>query len=324
MTAFSESSPMWSLILRRLGVSVLLILAVSVAIFAGTEMLPGDVAQVILGQSATPDAVANLRHELGLDRPAHVRFLDWAEGAVRGDWGTSLTSGQNVADLLAGRLGNTLLLAATAAAISVPLALLLGLVAAHFRHGWIDRAISITTVTAVSLPEFFVGYVLILVFAVVWPVLPANSIMFSGMPLGDRLAGIALPAATLTIVSLAQMMRMTRAAILNVMSSGYVETAELKGVSPFRIIFRHALPNAAAPIITIVLLNLAALIVGVVIVDVVFVYPGMGQLMVDHVSKRDIPVVQAAGVIFASVYILLNAGADVLAVLANPRLRHPR
>jgi peptide/nickel transport system permease protein len=315
---------MWRLILRRLGVSVLLILAVSVTIFAGTELLPGDVAQAILGQSATPEALANLRHELGLDRPAHVRFLNWAAGALRWDWGTSLTSGQNVAEMIAGRLGNTLLLAGAAALVSVPLALLLGLISVRFRDGWIDRAISTTTVTAVSLPEFFVGYVLILLFAVMWPLLPANSIVFNGMPFSERLMALALPAATLTIVSLAQMMRMTRAAVLNVMSSAYVETAELKGVSPFGIIFRHALPNAASPIFTVVMLNLASLVVGVVVVEVVFVYPGMGQLMVDHVAKRDIPVVQAAGTIFATVYILLNACADILAVFANPRLRHPR
>jgi peptide/nickel transport system permease protein len=226
--------------------------------------------------------------------------------------------------MLSKRLANTLMLAAAAAAVAVPLSLILGLIAVRFREGWVDRALSISTVTAVSLPEFFVGYVLILLFAVTWPVFPANSIVYTGMPAVERLTGMVLPAATLTVVSLAQMMRMTRAAILNVMSSAYVEMAELKGLSPSRIIFRHALPNAASPIITVVLLNLAALIVGVVVVEVVFVYPGMGQLMVDHVAKRDIPVVQAAGMIFAAAYILLNTCADVFAMLANPRLRHPR
>jgi peptide/nickel transport system permease protein len=312
------------LIGQRLALGVVLIVAVSIAIFAGTEMLPGDVAQVILGQSATPEAVANLRHEMGLDRPAHVRYLDWAGAALRGEWGTSLASGQDVAQMLSKRLANTLMLAAAAAAVAVPLSLILGLIAVRFREGWVDRALSISTVTAVSLPEFFVGYVLILLFAVTWPVFPANSIVYTGMPAVERLTGMVLPAATLTVVSLAQMMRMTRAAILNVMSSAYVEMAELKGLSPSRIIFRHALPNAASPIITVVLLNLAALIVGVVVVEVVFVYPGMGQLMVDHVAKRDIPVVQAAGMIFAAAYILLNTCADVFAMLANPRLRHPR
>lgn len=314
---------MTRLILTRLLLGMALLAAVSVLIFLGTQMLPGDVAQVVLGQSATPDAVANLRHALGLDRPAHVRYFEWADRVLHGDWGVSLTSGQDIGRMLAGRLANTLFLAGCAALFSVPLALLLGMISVLYRESGFDRMISVTTLTAVSLPEFFVGYVMILVFAVLWPVFPANSIVYSGMPFGERLWGIALPAATLALVSLAQMMRMTRAAILNVMSSAYIETAQLKGIPPFKVIFRHAFPNAASPIITVVILNLAALVVGVVVVEVVFVYPGMGQLMVDHVAKRDVPVVQAAGLIFAAVYIALNMLADILAAAANPRLRHP-
>lgn len=310
-------------ILKRVALGVVLLLAVSVAIFAGTEMLPGDVAQVILGQSATPQAVANLRHELGLDRPAYARYLEWAWRLLHGDWGVSLTSGRDIAEMLAGRLANTLFLAGSAALLSVPLALLLGMLSAMFAERWVDRAISTATIAIVSLPEFFVGYVVMLCFAVLWPVMPANSIVYPGMPLAERLSGIALPAATLIVVSLAQMMRMTRAAILNVMSMPYIEMAKLKGAGRVRIVFRHALPNAASPIVTVILLNLAALVVGVVVVEVVFVYPGMGQLMVDHVAKRDVPVVQAAGLIFAATYVVLNTCADVVAVLTNPRLRHP-
>ena len=225
--------------------------------------------------------------------------------------------------MLAGRLANTLFLAGSAALLSVPLALLLGMLSAMFAERWVDRTISTATIAIVSLPEFFVGYVVMLCFAVLWPVMPANSIVYPGMPLAERLSGIALPAATLIVVSLAQMMRMTRAAILNVMSMPYIEMAKLKGAGRVRIVFRHAFPNAASPIVTVILLNLAALVVGVVVVEVVFVYPGMGQLMVDHVAKRDVPVVQAAGLIFAATYVVLNTCADVVAVLTNPRLRHP-
>ena len=318
------SSTLSRMIAERIAISAALIVAVSVVIFAGTQLLPGDVAQSILGQSATPEAVLNLRRELGLNDPAPVRYLNWVRGVLHGDLGTSLTSRKDIGDMLSGRLGNTLFLAFCAGVISVPLAVLLGMIAVHFRDGFVDKLISMTTLAAVSLPEFFVGYLLILFFSVLWPIFPANSIVFDGMSLGERLAVIALPAATLILVTLAHMMRMTRAAILNVMSSPYVEAAELKGVSPFKIIFHHAFPNVLSPVITVVMLNLAYMVVGVVVVEVVFVYPGMGQLMVDHVAKRDVPVVQAAGLIFAAIYILLNMLADILSVITNPRLRHPK
>lgn len=315
---------MIALISRRIGLSAILLVAISVVIFAGTEMLPGDVAQSILGQSATPEALENMRRELGLDQPAYKRYLSWFTDFVRGDMGVSLTGGQDVAEMISRRLGNTLFLAGWAALLAVPLAILLGLIAVHYRDGFIDKMISMTTLAAISLPEFFIGYLLMFVFAVTWNVLPSHAIVYSDMPFLERMAAIALPCATLTLVVLAHMMRMTRAAVINVMSSPYMETAELKGLHPFRIIFRHALPNAISPIITVVVLNLAYLIVGVVVVEIIFVYPGMGQLLVDHVTKRDVPVVQAAGLIFAAIYILLNMSADVISILANPRLRHPK
>jgi peptide/nickel transport system permease protein len=293
-------------------------------IFAGTQILPGDVATAMLGQQATPEAVANIRQELGLDRPAVVRYLDWLWGAVQGDFGTSYTNRQNIAEQIGRRLGNTLFLAFAAAAIAVPLAIVLGILAVRYRNTWFDRLISVVTLSTISLPEFFWGYLLMLFFAVQLQWFPSSATVFESMSLGERLWTIALPTLTLVLVVVGHMMRMTRAAVLNVLSSAYVETAELKGLSPSRIIWRHALPNAVAPIVTVVALNLAYLVVGVVVVEVIFVYPGMGQYMVDHVSKRDVPVVQACGVIFASVYIILNIVADVAAVVANPRLRHPR
>jgi len=312
------------LIAQRLALGILLLFAVSVLIFAGTQLLPGDVAQAVLGQSATPEALANLRAELGLNEPSYIRYFDWLGGALTGDLGTALSNGQDISEALGKRLSNTLFLAMWAAIISVPLAILLGLVAVQHRNGFIDKLISATTLTSISLPEFFIGYLLVYFVAVELQWFPSVSTVYDGMGFADRMSAIALPCATLTLVVLAHMMRMTRAAILNVMQSAYIETAELKGLSPFRIILRHAFPNAIAPIVNVVMLNLAFLVVGVVVVEVIFVYPGMGQYLVDHVSKRDIPVVQACGMIFAAVYISLNIVADIVAIVANPRLRHPK
>lgn len=312
------------LLIKRMALGLVLLLAISALIFLGTEMLPGDVAQSILGQTATPEALANLRAEMGLDRPALERYFSWLGGILQGDLGTSLSSGSDIGEMIGDRLANTLFLAFFAALISIPLAILLGMLAVHYRNGFVDKMISMSTLTAISLPEFFIGYLLIMVFAVNLGWLPSTSIIYDGMSLGEKLTAIALPCATLTLVVLAHMMRMTRAAILNVMSSAYIETAELKGLSPFKIIVRHAFPNAISPVITVVVLNMAYLVVGVVVVEIIFVYPGMGQLLVDHVTKRDVPVVQATGLIFAAIYILLNMFADIMAILANPRLRHPK
>jgi peptide/nickel transport system permease protein len=309
---------------QRIALGVLLLWAVSVLIFAGTQILPGDVATAMLGQTATPEAVANIRKDLGLDRPAVVRYVDWLSHAVRGDFGKSYTNRQDIAKNIGRRLGNTLFLAAAAAAIAVPLAIILGLVAVRYRNTLFDKFISIVTLSAVSLPEFFAGYLLILLFAVQLRWFPSTSTIRPTMGFGQQLYAIALPTLTLVLVVVGHMMRMTRAAVLNVLSSAYIETAELKGVSPSAIIWKHALPNALAPIVNVVALNLAYLVVGVVVVEVIFVYPGMGQYMVDHVSKRDVPVVQACGLVFAAVYIVLNLIADLASVLANPRLRHPR
>jgi len=317
-------SPVLKLVAQRIALGVLLLFAVSVLIFAGTQILPGDVAQSILGQSATPQALENLRRDLGLNDPAWVRYFRWLGGALTGDLGTALSNGQDIASALGKRLGNTLFLAGVAAVVAVPLAIFLGLIAVRYHNRWPDKLISGLTLASISLPEFFVGYVLIYLVAVNLGWFPSVSTVYDDMSLGERLSAVALPAATLTLVVLAHMMRMTRAAILNVMESAYIETSELKGLTQFEIIRKHALPNAIAPIVNVVMLNLAYLVVGVVVVEVIFVYPGMGQYLVDHVSKRDVPVVQACGLIFAAVYIGLNIVADVVAIVANPRLRHPR
>ncbi|HEU0221364.1 MAG TPA: ABC transporter permease, partial [Paracoccaceae bacterium] len=312
-------SPVLALVARRIGLGLLLLLAISVVIFAATQILPGDVAASILGQAATPEALANLRAELGLDQPAWLRYFDWLGGILTGDLGVALTNKRPIAEALAQRLGNTLFLAAVAAVISVPLAILLGLIAVRYRGRWPDKLISGLTLASISLPEFFIGYLLIYLVGVELQWLPSVSTVYDTMSFGERLEAVALPALTLTLVVLAHMMRMTRAAILNVMQSAYIETAELKGLSAFTIIARHAFPNALAPIVNVVMLNLAYLVVGVVVVEVIFVYPGMGQYLVDHVAKRDVPVVQACGLVFATVYIGLNIVADVVAIVTNPR-----
>lgn len=317
-------SGLWTLIIQRLMMGLGLLLAVSVLIFAGTQILPGDVAQSILGQSATPEALANLRAELGLNEPAWKRYFSWLGGLVQGDLGTALSNGQDISTSLGKRLGNTLFLAFWAALMSVPLAIFLGLLAVRYRDRWPDKLISGMTLTSISLPEFFIGYLLIYFIAVKTQWLPSVSTVYEGMAFGDRMQAIALPAITLTLVVLAHMMRMTRAAILNVMQSAYVETAELKGLSAFDVIRKHAFPNVIAPVVNVVMLNLAFLVVGVVVVEVIFVYPGMGQYLVDHVAKRDVPVVQACGLVFAAVYILLNMVADIVSLISNPRLRHPK
>jgi len=318
------STPILRLVAQRIALGILLLLAVSVLIFAGTQILPGDVAQAILGQSATPEALANLREQLGLNDPAWLRYVHWLGGILHGDFGTAQSSGLDIASSIRVRLKNTLFLAACAAIVAVPLAIVLGLIAVRYRNGFVDKLISGLALASTSFPEFFIGYVLIFVFAVHWQIFPSISTVDETTPFLERLQAVVLPATALTLVVLAHMMRMTRAAILNVMQSAYIETAELKGLKPFDIIRKHAFPNAIAPVVNVVMLNLAYLIVGVVVVEVIFVYPGMGQYLVDHVAKRDVPVVQAVGLIFAAVYITLNIVADIAAILANPRLRHPK
>ncbi len=316
--------PILKLVAQRLALGILLLFAASILIFAGTMILPGDVAQSILGQSATPENLANLREELGLNDPPIQRYFDWLFGALQGDLGTALTNGRDIAESLGQRLSNTLFLAFWAAVISVPLAIFLGLLAVRYKDRWPDKLISGVTLASISIPEFLIGYVLMFFIAVQLGWAPSVAMINDGMSVLEKLQSIALPVMVLTLVVLAHMMRMTRAAILNVMQSAYVETAELKGLNSFQVIYRHAFPNAIAPIVNVVMLNLAYLVVGVVVVEVVFVYPGMGQYLVDHVSKRDVPVVQACGLIFAAVYIGLNMVADIVSILANPRLRHPK
>ena len=309
---------------KRLGLGLLTLLVVSVLIFFAVELLPGDLAEAVLGQGATEETVRAMREQLGLDRPAFVRYFEWLGGAVTGDFGNSLTSGERVSSAISERFINTLFLAAYAAVIAVPISILLGVIVALLRNSIFDRVANVLTLTSISSPEFFLGYILILYLAVKTSLFPAIASLSSDMTFTELLHRTFLPALTLVLVVTAHMMRMTRAAIINLLASPYIEMARLKGTPPWKVIVRHALPNAWAPIINVVALNLAYLITGVVLVEVVFVYPGIGQLLVDAVAKRDFPIVQACCLIFAATFILLNLAADVGSILTNPRLRHPK
>ena len=321
--------PVLRTVLQRLGLGVVTLLAVSVIIFSSLELLPGGYAENVLGQSATPETVFAFKHELGLDRPATVRYFEWIGNALRGDFGNSY-SGLNgsmkrgVSATIAPRLYNTFFLAAMAAIVSVPLALFLGVMAALYRNSWFDRIVNSITLTTIAMPEFFIAYVLVYVLAVKLRWFYPNSTVSIDTPFLEHVYRAALPAITMTLVIIAHMMRMTRAAIINLLASPYIEMAQLKGVSKSQVIIHHALPNAWAPIATVIAFNLAYLVVGVVVVEVVFVYPGIGQMMVDAVSSRDMPVVQACALIFAATYILLNLLADIVSIVTNPRLLHPK
>ncbi len=312
------------LIFKRWCASLITIFIISVIIFIGVELLPGDVAETVLGQSATPETVAAFRKELKLDLPPHTRYSEWLKDFVHGDFGNSLANGRPVSELIGWRLSNTLFLALSTAMIAVPLAIFLGMLAAFYRNTFFDKLISTTTLSFISFPEFFIAYILISLLSVKLNLFPSLSIIDKHMGFGSKIYAILLPSLTLTCVVTAHMMRQTRAAIINVLASAYIEMAQIKGIKRLRIIYHHAFPNSLSPVINVVAVNLAYLVVGVVIVEVVFVYPGLGQLLVDSVAKRDLPVVQASGLIFAIAYIFLNLAADVLSMLSNPKLRQSK
>ncbi|MEJ2158504.1 MAG: ABC transporter permease [Desulfobacteraceae bacterium] len=323
MTWFKSNS-IAALMLKRIGLGLVTLWVISLLIFVGVEALPGDLAEAVLGQSATPETVAAFRKELKLDLPPHVRYAAWLGAFVRGDFGNSLANKRPVVDLISWRFANTLFLAGVTAIIAVPAAIVLGILAALYRNTLFDRLISMATLSTISFPEFFVAYILIALLSVQVALFPSIANVNEQMSFWQKLYAIFLPCLTLAMVVTAHMMRQTRAAIINILSSPFIEMANLKGLKRLRVIVLHAFPNALSPVINVIALNLAYLVVGVVIVEVVFVYPGLGQLLVDSVSKRDIPVVQASGLIFAATYVFLNLLADVLSIVSNPRLRNPR
>lgn len=312
-------------ILRLIGVRIaanlVLLLAISLLVFLGTELLPGNVAEIVLGQGATPAAVAALTASMHLDQPAALRYLIWLGDLVTGHLGHSLVNGDSVAALIASRLPNSLLLAGLTALVSVPIALVLGVTAAIWRGTLYDRVINVLTVASVSVPEFLVATLAVLVFAVHLHWLPALSYLGGADSVGGLFRVFALPVMTLAFAIVAQMARMTRAALVNTLESSYVEMAVLKGARPARVVLRHALPNAVGPIANAIALSLSFLLGGIIIVETIFDYPGLARLMVDAVSTRDMPLIQACAMLFCAFYLLLVLVADISAILANPRLR---
>ena len=317
-------NPLLRLIVRRLALGILTLLAISLLITVGVEALSGDVCTAMMGQMASEDKVAACHRALNLDRPVHLRYIEWLINFAQGDMGKALTNHRDVVDVIGNRVGNTFFLAIAAALIAIPISLVLGVLAALYRNSFLDRSISMITLSGISVPDFFIAYILMAIFAVSYGFFPAISNIDDSMSLAERITASALPVLTLTLAVSAHMMRMTRASIVSLMASPYIEMAKLKGIKPSRIIVFHALPNAWSPIIQVIMMNLAWLVVGVVIVEVVFVYPGLGALMIDAVFLRDLPTVRATAMIFATVYVILNLLADILSMMSNPRLMHPK
>lgn len=313
-----------ALIGRRLLIGVFILLIVSVLVFAGTEILPGDVATAILGQSATPELVALIRERLGLDDPVYLRYLHWLGGLVTGNLGTSLVNGADLGGEVGVRLFNTFFLALLTASVAVPLSIVLGLLSALKPNGALDRTISTVTLALISLPDFLTAIILVTLFAVTWKFFPAIVNIRSDDGITDIMHALVLPVATLVFAVLAHMVRMTRTVVLNVLTSPPIEMALLKGVPRWRILIVHALPNALAPIVNVIALNLAYLIAGIVVIETLFNVLGLGRFTVESVQNRDIPAVQVCAMIFCAVYVLLNLLADVISIIANPRLRHPK
>ena len=312
---------MLKLILLRTTLGIVSIWVISLLVFAITDILPGDTATAILGQEATEESRAALSERLGLDRPAHVRYANWLANMVQGDFGISFATDTPVAQTVGLRVANSLRLAIVAAVLAVPISLGLGLLSAAFPGSLLDKALTVGSLLVVSLPEFVVGLLLVLLLAVYFKLLPAVTTNLDTSSLAGVVRGLALPALTLLAAVQAHMIRMTRAAVLDVMRKPFIEMAELKGASRARVILRHALPNAIGPIVNVVALNLGYLVSGVVVVEVVFSYPGLGQLMVQSVATRDMPIIQITAMIFCTTYVLLTLLADTLALMANPRLR---
>jgi peptide/nickel transport system permease protein len=310
------------LLLSRLGIGALTLLIVSIVVFGITNLLPGDAAQESLGQAATPEAVAALRVQFGLDQPAPQRYAHWLIQMLKGDAGVSLVNGQAISTLIGDRLPSSLVLAGATAIVSVPLALSLGILSAMFRGSRFDRGMNMLAVSLVSVPEFLIATLAVLLFAVKLRWLSALSHTADIETLGQFLRAYAMPVFTLCCVIVAQMARMTRAAVIDQLRSPYVEMARLKGARPVRIVLMHALPNAIGPIANAVALSLSYLLGGVLIVESIFNYPGIANLMIDAVTTRDIPLVQACAMIFCGAYLMLVMLADICAILSNPRLRN--
>ncbi|MGW1876843.1 ABC transporter permease [Streptomyces sp. NPDC001975] len=312
---------MLSFTLRRLASAVGTLFLSSVLVFLAVQALPGDVATQILGKDATPDAVAALRDQLGLDRPAWERYLDWVGGALHGDFGTSLVSGKGVGGEVAQYLGNSALIALVTVLFAVTGSLVLGVLAGLYRDRWPDHLISTVSLVGMSVPEFVVATVLVLCFSVALPWFPAVVLYGPEASVGQLLPAVWLPALALAVVMAAYIVRMARTSVIDVLAGEYVTTARLKGLSTWRVVTRHALPSALLPTLHVIALNVAWLAGGVAVVENVFNYPGIGKLMLSSVQNRDLPVIQAIALVSAVIYVVCNLAADLGAMALNPRLR---
>ena len=314
---------MKQMVLQRIAIGFATLWVVSIIVFIMTSWLPGDVAAIILGQAATPETLAALRAQMGTDQPLIIQYFSWLGNLATGDLGISKAGGATISSLISSRIGNTMLMAGLVAIISIPLSITVGLFAAMHPGTWLDRIVTFCTLSTISVPEFFIATVMVLILAVNLQWLPSTTYLTGDETFWQLLKAVAMPLITLVIVVSAQMIRMTRAGILNVMNSPYIEMAILKGVPRKRIILRHAFFNAIGPIVNVIALNLAYLVSGVVIVETIFSYPGLAKLMIDAVQTRDLPLVQACAMIFCGVYVVLIILADVASILSNPRLRQP-
>ncbi|SMG41901.1 ABC transporter permease [Agreia pratensis] len=317
-------APAMLLIARRLGIALLTVLLASFFVFFAVQALPGDVAQQLLGQNATPEALATLRETLGLDQKVWIRYVQWLSGAVTGDFGTSLVSGNPVGPGLLVAFRNSLLIAVPAMLIGVTISLTLGVVAGVRRGRPADHAISLVSLVVMSVPEFMVATILVLLFAIAIPIFPAVVLRGESATIAQLLPAIWLPVIVLTLSMAAYIVRTARSSTIDVMASEFVTTAELKGLTTRQVVWRHAVPSALLPTLNVVALNVAWLLGGVVVVENVFNYPGMGKLMLESVFNRDLPTIQAIAVVSALVYVVCNLAADLIALALDPKLRTRR
>lgn len=308
-------------LLRRLGMILLTLLLASVIIFSVTQLLPGDVAQVILGQFATPQAVENLREELGLNRPIVVQYWDWLTRFVRGDWGVSMVSRQPVRPLVMARLRNSLMLASVSLAFYVPLGILLGVIAAIKEDRLADQAISGVSMAFAGLPEFVTGLILIGLLAISLDLLPANSSIEPGTSFKDAFPYLILPAITVSLTSLGYIARMTRSSTIDVLHADYTRAADLKGLPRWQVLVKHVLRNALLPTVTVIAIGIGWLIGGLIVTESVFGYPGVGRLLIYSIQRRDLITIQAISMVIVTIYSLSNLAADILYGILNPRIR---
>ncbi len=308
-------------VIRRIGLGCITLLVVSLAVFMISEVLPGDVATMMMGKSATPKTLAKLREDLGLNRPAHVRYLEWIGGAVRGDFGESLFSKTPISPLVGRRLTHSAILAVFAFLVGVPMAVMAGILAGVRPDTKLDRLMSLTSLVGISVPEFVTGILLILLFSSMLHILPSQSFLLPGTTPLSRPQILIMPTLTITAVLFAYIMRMTRANVIEVMQTDYVRTAILKGLPMRLVILRHVLPNAMLPTITVITVNFGYMLGGLIIVERVFAYPGIGTLVLWSIETRDLPLLQAVVLILATTYAISNLLADLSYAALDPRVR---